>query len=140
MQSWNESGEEAVRRSIGRGQWTSSRQPVAGFEGGGQPHANAVAAANEMVDSVNMIVLHETGGIVKKLPASAEKQIREHQSSPRTLIRTPEVRRIIHIRGGCDIRSRNSVEDSQTSRNKEDRLRLCRRELVQCILGPGGSA
>ena len=36
-----------------------------------------LAAANEMVDSGNMVILHKTGGIVKKLSHSAEKQIRD---------------------------------------------------------------
>ena len=36
-----------------------------------------LAAANEMVDAGNMVILHKTGGIVKTLSHSAEKQIRD---------------------------------------------------------------
>ena len=36
-----------------------------------------LAAANEMVESGNLVVLHKTGGIIKKMSHSAEKQIRD---------------------------------------------------------------
>ena len=36
-----------------------------------------LAAANDMVESDNMIVLHKTGGIVKKSSHAAEKKIRD---------------------------------------------------------------
>ena len=36
-----------------------------------------LAAANEMVEAGNLVVLHKTGGIIKKMSHSAEKQIRD---------------------------------------------------------------
>ena len=58
-----------------------------------------LAAATEAVDSGRTIILHRTGGIVKKLSLESEqKDSRDHQVGGRTKGNPREERRSLHVR------------------------------------------
>ena len=82
------------------------------------------AAANEMVESGNIIILHKTGGIAKKLTLRREENQGHLQGGARTRVGTPKGWRMVYFRSGCKA-ERRRMDSSEEHCPETEGRELC---------------